>query len=222
MPAAGLLAYGYERRPSAFPPILGSGLLPASVSTQVGGRLTNYSGGTAPDSHRISFSARLPPVSDKSDDDLRTTGRHFTLIRLLMAQGYQSRLSPSISDVRSSRSFYFRIVAAQGDLATALVDTVTRLPRCYGTGVAPSFDRLRTNACAPAMGTLCKGLRWESGWWREKYPLPPDFALGFPGQGLVILGPELAAEILPAAVSQQADDVAAIQPFGVFNGAGDY
>ena len=32
----------------------------ASLRTLTGGRLTNYSGGTAPDSHRISFSARFP------------------------------------------------------------------------------------------------------------------------------------------------------------------
>ena len=43
--------------PPSHPPAAGSGLLFTS-GTCPGGRLTNYSGGTAPDSHRISFSAR--------------------------------------------------------------------------------------------------------------------------------------------------------------------
>ena len=43
--------------PPSHPLAAGSGLLITQV-TRYGGRLANYSGGTAPDLHRISFSAR--------------------------------------------------------------------------------------------------------------------------------------------------------------------
>ena len=65
----------------------------ASLRTLTGGRLTNYSGGTAPDSHRISFSARLPRFHDfPKNRGSRATGRHFVSVSVVNGQSVSGHL----------------------------------------------------------------------------------------------------------------------------------
>ena len=67
----------------------------ASLRTLTGGRLTNYSGGTAPDSHRISFSARSPRFHNLSKNrGSRATGRHFVSVSVVNALSVSGRLIP--------------------------------------------------------------------------------------------------------------------------------
>ncbi len=118
----------------------------ASVGTLTGGRLTNYSGGTAPDSHRISFSARLPQFYNFSKNrGSRATGRHFMSVSIVNNWSVSGRLTPvnplySFSTCETERPHAYplchcersvAIPSAQQRRFADVCSTASRLPRRY-------------------------------------------------------------------------------------------
>ena len=110
----------------------------ASLRTLTGGRLTNYSGGTAPDSHRISFSARSPRFHNLSRNrGSRATGRHFVSVSVVNAFSVSGRLIPVNPLHRVARTHFglsLRGAYRRGNLDEVEHPSTDR--RCYGDGIA--------------------------------------------------------------------------------------